>query len=144
MDIGSFRTPSLFRWLHEFPCWDNIDNDKVILFQLFDFQDEELQKPHQIDERFHFTYRIAGSSFGGPAELLLQFADIHYNTLSDAYVNYVFRGDDQYLFAFDYIRNPSIFKLIKPPYEWGYSCYPIPPGYLSSLNNYNFIIIIIF
>ena len=109
--------------------------------QLFPFEDDEIYRPDYIDERFHLKYRICGALFAGTTKTLIEFANIHFNTLNDAKINHVFSGDDQYIYAFDILRYPDLFKLVQPPYYFGCPCYPYLPGnpwfflafYLSNL-----------
>ena len=74
------------------------------------------------------TYRVSGALFAGSIKALLEFADIHFNTINDAKTNKVFSGDDQYLYSFDIIRNPHLFKLISTPFYFGSACIPMLPG----------------
>lgn len=108
------------------------------MLQLFPFQEEEVTRLDHIDERFHFTYRISGGMFGGGGQAIIKFANVHFNTISDAKVNEVFSGDDQYLYSFDVLRNPYLFKIVTPPYYLGLPCYPATPGcYLHILCSYS-------
>jgi hypothetical protein len=84
-----------------------------------------------------------GAVFAGSTTALLEFANIHFNTINDAKINKVFSGDDQYLYAFDFIRNPHLFKLVTPPYYFGGACYPVLPGNTDILLSILLILILL-
>jgi hypothetical protein len=113
-DIGSFREKSELPKYAGFPDARTFRHHKVTFLMVDDFRKKETKNISRIDERFMFKARIGGGVFAGGITALRKFAQLHLQTIREAKSLNVFAGKDQSLFAFEILRHPELFDLVRP------------------------------
>jgi hypothetical protein len=123
-DIGLFRFKILLGLLKEYPNTSKIEKGKVYMTIVKNFTDSEFKNLSVCDDRFRYTYRIAGGNFGGHVDAVKEFVELYSKTLEEFDRLDLFKGKDQGLYNWMIVRNPNLFKLVQnntnPDMEWFY------------------------
>jgi glycosyltransferase involved in cell wall biosynthesis len=130
VDIGCFREAG--RKFAGFPEDRRLPRDRVLFLEVEPFTAAERRGVAKIDERFRFVNRIGGTMFGGGKELLLRFANLYFNLLTEAKREGVFAGKDQSMYAFAILREPSLFWTVPTDRGCSYDAWFYLHHYLSS------------
>jgi hypothetical protein len=112
-DIGLFRTTETFA---NYPNISNVNDSKVYFVQVYPFSADVLNaNPTEVDGRFYGKAFIAGGSFGGHRSMCERWIGLFTEMLEIFDTKKIFKGQDQMLYLWIMIQNPSLFSFVRTP-----------------------------
>jgi len=120
MDIGCIRNSASVTYMKGFPDCSQIDKDFVTLLQLEPWIPTDNEAIKRLSNtQFMKRTIISGSIFGGGKDIFLKFIEACSNIVEEADRNGIFKGEDQYIYAWCALRHPDIIKTVNPtPVHW--------------------------
>ena len=109
-DIGSFRQKNKMNDFTDFPNKKYIVREKINMFLINKFKDDETKNIHIIDDRFKFVDRLSGI-FAGGIQILLDMAKLYEQMLYNFDKMHIFKGKDQTIWNYIYINNINLFYI---------------------------------
>jgi hypothetical protein len=106
-DIGSIRDEYTPTYLHDFPNYHLISNDKLDIILL---------NPITNKNQYYFMNEVhfSGALFGSHKNVILQVYDLFYQRFDEFINKDYFIGCDQQTFSSIYNTNPELFNVIEP------------------------------
>lgn len=111
LDIGSFRYRSKPAVLNTFPDYRKFIDHKIILAQIYPFDQEITKNIDEIDSRFNGKHYLGGL-FAGDGFTLLLFEQKISELLEIFKKKGIFAGNDQTLYNYVALQNPNLVYII--------------------------------
>jgi len=116
MDIGCVRSADCIPRMTGFPDVSKINTQRVSFLQIEPWLPTDAEQAKTLtDAQFLKRNPLGGTLFAGGAQALRAFIPVYTEVLEEADRLGVFKGEDQYLYAFCALRRPDLVCLIKPP-----------------------------